>query len=113
MSGPSMSEPTPALAHLATLAYSERRDALEALVVAEFRDSLQMTDDDDLPMDESFFDIGLTSLRLTELKERIEALVGRPISANALFNRPTVDSLMDHLTRDVVPELFDGVLQGR
>lgn len=97
---------TPILDGLRELPLSERRNALEELVVADFKSVLYMTDDEDFPARESFFDLGLTSLRLTEIKERLEALLGRPVSANSLFNSPTLESLLGHLTDEVLPDLF-------
>jgi acyl carrier protein len=97
---------TPAVQRLLGLPRSERRDALAALVVAEFRTTLLMTADDELPMDQSFFDLGMTSLRLTEVKQSLETLLGAPISANSLFNQPTMGALLAHLTGEVLPEVF-------
>lgn len=99
--------PGAAVRQLLALPRSERRDALEALLVREFKSTLLMTDEDDLPLDTSYFDLGLTSLRVTEIKQRLEAQLGRAISANVLFNRPTVAQLTTHLTGDVLVELFD------
>ncbi|HET8660837.1 MAG TPA: acyl carrier protein [Micromonosporaceae bacterium] len=65
-----------------------------------------MTDVDELPLDASFFDLGLTSLRLSEIKQGLEARLGCGINANVLFNRPTVAQLMTHLTDDVLADLF-------
>jgi acyl carrier protein len=101
-----MTGDAPAVRQLARLPRSDRRDALAALVAAEFRAALLMTEDEELSLEDSFFDLGLSSLRLTELKERLEALLGRPISANELFNRPTVARLLDHLTERVLGDLF-------
>jgi len=64
-------------------------------------------------VDGSFFDLGLTSLRLTEVKQRLETMLGCGINANVLFNRPTVSQLMEHLTGDVLAELFVTVEQAR
>src|SRR5262249_61154050 len=100
------SAPTPTVQRLLDLPRSERRDALVALVVAEFRTALLMTEGDELPMDQSFFDLGLTSLWLTEVKQALEHLLGAPISANSLFNQPTLDALLAHLTGEVLPEVF-------
>lgn len=97
---------TPALDSLRELPMSERRSTLEELVVTDFKSVLYMTDEEDFPADESFFDLGLTSLRLTEIKERLEALLGRAIDANSLFNSPTLESLLRHLTDEVLPDLF-------
>lgn len=91
---------------LAALPRSERRDALESLVVAEFKITLLMTAEDELPREQSFFDLGLTSLGLTEVKQRLDALLGRAVSANSLFNQPTMAALITQLCDEVLPELF-------
>lgn len=101
-----MTSDTTTTRQLAQIPWPDRADALAALVIAQFRESLLMTEDDDVPLDESFFALGLSSLRLVELKDRLEALIGRPISANALFNRPTVARLLEYLTGEVLADLF-------
>jgi acyl carrier protein len=88
------------------LPISERYEALEELIVAEFKATLLMTEDEDLPSDVSFFDVGFTSLRIAEIKERLESLLGCAVSANVLFNSPTLDRLMQHLTEGVLGYLF-------
>lgn len=98
--------PAPALPRLSGLPRPERRDALEELVIKEFRSSLLMTDDEIFPADQSFFDLGLTSLSVTSLKQRLEGLLGVELDANLLFNRPTVEALMEHLTQDLLTGLF-------
>lgn len=96
----------PAIQRLIALPLSERRDALEALVVAEFKTTLLMTVEDELPSCQSFFDLGLTSLGLTEVKQRLDRLLGCAISTNSLFNQPTMEALITHLYDEVLPELF-------
>jgi acyl carrier protein len=59
---------------------------------------LMMRDDEELPTDTSYFDLGLTSLRLTELKQRLEEALDVGIDATVLFNRPTIDDLVDYLS---------------
>ncbi|MEU3668725.1 acyl carrier protein [Streptomyces virginiae] len=76
---------------------SEWRTELEALVVREFRTALLMTGDETVPLDENYFDLGLTSLRATEIKQRLEAGLGVTIDTSVLFGSPTVDRLLDHL----------------
>ncbi|CRK58235.1 Modular polyketide synthase [Alloactinosynnema sp. L-07] len=85
------------IAELVDLPVVERREALEAALEPEFRHALLMTEDDDLPHDQSFFDLGLTSLGLTDLKQRLERLLGCEIDANVLFNSPTLESLLTYL----------------
>ncbi|GAA0665254.1 hypothetical protein GCM10010193_15840 [Kitasatospora atroaurantiaca] len=103
-----MAERTPTIEKLEALPRSERVDALESLVTAEFKDALFMDEDEELPFESPFFELGLTSLRLTEIKERLETLLGGEIDTNALFNSPTVAQLLIHLTSDVLPDLFAG-----
>jgi acyl carrier protein len=107
-----MTEPTPTIQVLLDLSPAERQDALEELVVTEFRATLLMADDEDLPLDESYFDLGFTSLRISEIKERLEAAFGRAISTTQLFNSPTVEQLLAHLTGDVLADLFGGADAG-
>ena len=97
---------TPTIARLRTLARSERVDALEAVVVAEFKTTLLMSNDEELGLEESFFDLGFTSLLLADLKQRLERMLGCVISTNLLFNSPTVDRLLTHLTDEVLTGLF-------
>ncbi|KOU65944.1 hypothetical protein ADK96_15945 [Streptomyces sp. IGB124] len=56
-----------------------------------------MTGDETVPLDENYFDLGLTSLRATEIKQRLEAGPGVTIDTSVLFGSPTVDRLLDHL----------------
>jgi acyl carrier protein len=94
---------------LQDLPLSERREELAELVVAEFRATLMMTDEEDLPFDMSYFELGFTSLRITEIKERLETQIGRRISTNVLFNSPTVERLIDYLADEVLADLFEPV----
>ncbi|MGM9444538.1 MULTISPECIES: acyl carrier protein [Streptomyces] len=60
-----------------------------------------MDDSEDLPVDISYFDLGLTSLRLTEIRQSLEQLLDLSINVNVLFNEPTITHLVDHLTQAV------------
>lgn len=101
-----MTAPTAALGHLLSLPLSERHEALLSLVSAEFRRVLLLEDDEELPLDRNYFDLGLTSLRLTEIKRRLETELECEISANTVFNQPTIGQLVDHLAEDVLTEVF-------
>ncbi|KJK53007.1 hypothetical protein UK14_07530 [Streptomyces sp. NRRL F-4428] len=56
-----------------------------------------MTGAETVPLDQNYFDLGLTSLRATEIKQRLEAGLGVTIDTSVLFGSPTVDRLLDHL----------------
>jgi acyl carrier protein len=74
-----------------------RTEIIEEILEREFRAALLMTDDDELPFDQSYFDLGLTSLGITDLKQRIEELLACEIDTNVLFNSPTVERLLAYL----------------
>jgi acyl carrier protein len=91
---------------LADLPRSERWEALTDLLSAEFKAVLLMTDDEELPLEQSYFDLGLTSLTLSDLKQRIEDLLCCEINASVLFNSPTVSMLREHLTAGPLAAMF-------
>lgn len=88
------------------LPLSERREGLEELVVTEFKRTLMMADDEELPFDTNYFALGFTSLRITEIKERLETQLGCKISTNVLFNSPTMERLISYLAEEVLVDLF-------
>jgi acyl carrier protein len=91
---------------LAATPLSERSTLIESLVATEFRVWLLMEDTELLPFDESYFELGLTSLGAVEIEQRLEAAIGRPIDSTSLFNNPTVSHLLNHLRTDVLGEFF-------
>ena len=92
---------------LGELPPADRREALTAIVAREFRAVLLMPDDEDLPVTESYFELGFTSLRITEAKERLEDRLGCRVSTTLLFNSPTISALVDHLVAHEFPEIFE------
>lgn len=101
-----MTSRTPWLQELFDTPPSERRALLESLVVTEFKHELLMSKTDVLPLQESYFELGLTSLGAIDTRQRLERELGRPLDSAFLFNHPTVGHLVEFLTTDVVPELF-------
>jgi acyl carrier protein len=95
-----------AIERLCDLPLAERREGLEELVVTEFRTTLMMTDDEDIPFDMSYFELGFTSLGITEIKERLETQLGRSVSTNVLFNSPTIERLIAYLADEVLADVF-------
>jgi acyl carrier protein len=98
---------TPVLERLEALSRPERFEALELIVVTEFKAALLMTEDEELPLADSFFELGLTSLGLVDVKQRLETLLGCGIGSTVFFNSPTVEQLMDRLTTEILADLFE------
>lgn len=101
-----MTSRTPWIQELSETPPSERRALLESLVVAEFKRELMMDGTDVLPLQVSYFELGLTSLGAVDTRRRLERELGRTLDSAFLFNHPTVGQLVEFLTTDVVPELF-------
>lgn len=102
-----MSSHTCLARRLQELPRSERWNSLESYVVAEFKATLMITDEEILSPNQNYFELGLTSLGLMEIKERLEAQLGDGISTTVLFNYPTVQKLLNYLVSDVLRSLFD------
>ncbi len=92
-----MSSVNTTLQRLRELPRSELAEEIETLVVRKFKTILLMDETEELPVAISYFDLGLTSLRLTEIRQSLEELLDLSINANVLFNEPTVERLVDYL----------------
>jgi acyl carrier protein len=95
-----------AIERLRELPLSERREGLEEFIITEFKATLMMAEGEDLPLDMSYFELGFTSLRITEIKEQLETQLGCQISTNVLFNSPTMERLLSYLIDEVLADLF-------
>ncbi|MCH0540951.1 acyl carrier protein [Streptomyces sp. MUM 203J] len=83
---------------LRELPRTELAEEIETLVLRRFKTVLLMDDHEELPVDISYFDLGLTSLRLVEIRKGLEAELDLTINTNVLFNEPTIHHLVHHLT---------------
>lgn len=101
-----MTTNTPWVENLSETPLSERTAVIQALVVAEFKASLLIAETDELPFDESYFELGLTSLGATEIKQRLEARLGRPFDSAILFGNPTINHLLNYLRTGVLADFF-------
>ena len=93
----------PALERLMRRPRADRREGLQALVATEFKRALLMSENDELPLDENYFQLGLTSLRAVEVKQRLETDLGCELDTALLFSRSTVRQIVDHLAAVALP----------
>ncbi|MFD8385618.1 acyl carrier protein [Streptomyces sp. NPDC059679] len=105
-----MTGPANAVDLLLSLPRARRRQTLADLVDAEVREVLLLPDDAETGADVSFFDLGMTSLRLTELRQRLTRMLDRRIEIEALFEHPTSQGLTDHLADTVLSDVFPGTV---
>jgi len=96
LSGPAASPTDPGEA-LAELPPTRRRARLEELVRQHLAEVLGMSSARTVEPRHRLFDLGIDSLLAVELKNRLEALLGRPLGATLVFDFPTVADLVTHL----------------
>jgi acyl carrier protein len=101
-----MTKNTPLVEQLRSLSRPERRSRVEELARTEFRTALLMSESEDVPLDQNYFDLGLTSLRVTEIKQRLEAQLGCAIDTAVLFAVPTLGRLVEYLQNEILPKLI-------
>ncbi|WP_327316397.1 acyl carrier protein [Streptomyces sp. NBC_01235] len=101
-----MTKNTPLVEQLRSLSRPERRSRVEELARTEFRTALLMSEGEDVPLDQNYFDLGLTSLRVTEIKQRLEAQLGCAIDTAVLFAVPTLGRLVEYLQNEILPKLI-------
>lgn len=96
------------IARLASTDLAERARLLEELVAERFREALLIPPAEPVPLDESYFALGLTSLSAVEIEQDLRAALGRPISTTEILNNPTVGHLLAYLRAEVLADLFAG-----
>ena len=76
-------------------------DATEQAIVAVWRAVLGLSS---IGVEDNFFDVGGTSLRMVEIQTRLRRMLDRPVSIVDLFQYPTVRTLARHLREHDAPD---------
>ncbi len=84
----------------------ERESAVIHYLVKAFQPVLFMDDNDEMPMDISIFELGVSSLSAQKLMQQIEDDLGFRIDTTELYNNPTISKLSGH----VYSALFDSAI---
>ena len=87
---------------------AERREALQTMVIGEIKSALLMAEQDDVPLDANYFELGMSSLRVIGVKDRLQEEIGGGIDTSMFFNRPTVRQVVDYLISEPLSDLFAG-----
>ena len=87
----------------------ERHARLFDYVRSQVAATLGMTSPEQLEPRQRLFDIGIDSLMAVELKNRLESGLGIPLRSTLVFDYPTVEALVKHLSEDVLSPLFPQV----
>jgi acyl carrier protein len=97
---------TPWIERLSAAPRAERARLLETLVVDRFKAALLMTESEPVPLDESYFDLGLSSLGAVEIEQYLRATLGHPVNTAEILNNPTLGHLLGYLRTEVLAEFF-------
>ncbi|QDP80092.1 SDR family NAD(P)-dependent oxidoreductase [Nocardia otitidiscaviarum] len=91
--------PETAVRHrLSTLGVAERRSHLLEVVLAEVATVLGHTETGEVDPDRAFRDLGFDSLTAVELRDRLGAAIGVTLPATTVFDHPSPERLVAHLT---------------
>ncbi|WP_433623995.1 SDR family NAD(P)-dependent oxidoreductase [Nocardia sp. CA-120079] len=82
---------------------AEQERVILDVIRAQAAAVLGHTSADSTPPDKPFSDIGFDSLGVMEFRNRLKSAVGVQLSATAMFDYPTPESLADYLRQEIVP----------
>ena len=88
---------------LASLAQSEARELLIALVRSQVAGVLGYPDPNAVETGQGFNDLGFDSLTVVDLRNRLDQATGLRLPASLAFDHPNVGALAEHLLRTLAP----------
>ncbi|MBT3040609.1 MAG: acyl carrier protein [Candidatus Thiodiazotropha sp. (ex Ctena orbiculata)] len=94
---------------LVSVDITEREQKLADYIVSKFKSLLLIEHDEELPFDQNYFELGLTSLQIEQLKQEFEADFDVAITPTVFFNNPTLQGLVTHLRDHVLNGFFQNV----
>ncbi|MFH0729430.1 MAG: SDR family NAD(P)-dependent oxidoreductase [Pseudomonadota bacterium] len=84
----------------------KRHAALFDYVGSQVAATLGMTSPEQLEPRQRLFDVGIDSLMAVELKNRLESGLGISLRSTLVFDYPTVEALVTHLSEEALSSLF-------
>lgn len=93
---------------LLSLDIKERRDFLLSHLRSMIGKVLGIKSPESIALRERFFDLGLDSMLALELKNKLEQDIGHALRATTLFNHPTLETLAEFLSSEILAEAFAG-----
>jgi myxalamid-type polyketide synthase MxaB len=101
-SQPSVAQKHGLLKQLEASPVTEHRTILFNHVRAEIAQVLELKTPEQIQASQKLFDeLGIDSLMAVELKNRLQASLGRSLRSTLVFDYPTLESLVDHLSQEL------------
>ncbi len=97
------SSPALSLQHLNTGSAEQRQVLLRTHVATQIARVIGLSSPDQLDPQRSLFDLGLDSLMVIELRNSLQQSLGQRLRSTLLFDFPTLDSLVNHLSQQIPP----------
>ncbi|MGW6741580.1 acyltransferase domain-containing protein [Streptomyces sp. NPDC055025] len=94
---------------LVDLTDTDRRQVLIGLVRTEVAEVLGYPESNTVETDRAFTEFGLTSLTAVDLRNRLNARTGLRLPVSLVFDRPTVEAVVDHLVSELLGTVDDRV----
>ena len=82
------------------IAPGSKRQQIEGLVRSRLAEALGLSDGSAIEARARLFDLGLDSLSALEVRDALAAALDKPLHATLLFDHPTVEALVHHLSHD-------------
>ncbi|MDY6988818.1 MAG: type I polyketide synthase [Thermodesulfobacteriota bacterium] len=79
----------------------DRHELLTAHIQAQIARVMGLSSPEEIEPRQRLFDAGIDSLMAVELKNRLEETLGHHLRSTLLFDYPTVESLVNHLSQEV------------
>ena len=102
--------PAPRDARPKDTAFVAPRNDLERAIAAAWREVLHL---EQVGVQESFFEVGGSSLLLARLQSRLRESLGREVPFVELFRHPTIESLARSLQQEAAPKIEEKAEQAR
>jgi acyl transferase domain-containing protein/acyl carrier protein len=87
---------------LKQLPSSEQYDFLLSYIKSQVGRILRINSPEQIQTGKRLFDLGINSLMSIELKNSLEVNLGHPLSSTLVYNYPTIEAIVDHLTTDIL-----------
>ncbi|MBW4505571.1 MAG: AMP-binding protein [Scytonematopsis contorta HA4267-MV1] len=95
------------LQQLEVMPIGERRAFLTAYVCSQVAKVLRLNSSTSINSKQGFFDLGMDSLISVELRNRLQTSLECSLPSTLSFDYPTVEVLVDYLSREIIPLDFD------